>query len=299
MAKKLQHYVEYLLILLLEKLTMSMQMRSRMKLAAYLSSFFYHFLPIRKKVITKNLSKAFPQKNQEWIEKYTRKTYYHFLKAYLDIFPIHKDPWHKFKNYIEIKNLDQIDALLEQKRGGVVVLFHLGNWEVPGSYFSRHDYHAAALYKKQSNPYVDKKMLEARSWNGGTLYRMRESPLKMMRIVKTNGLLFMISDQDARDSGLFVDFFNRPSSSYRGPALFAIKFNAPLIAMTCIWKNNKYVISAKIFETKERKPNKEGITQLLQEYTNHFEKVIRHYPEQYYWLHRRWKTSPKDKNKEQ
>lgn len=292
MKKKLQHYLEYLLILILEKISLQMQVRSRIKLASYLASFFYNFLPIRKDVIHNNLRKSFPGKDEEWIERYTRKTYFHFLKAYLDIFPVHKDPWNKFKKYVKIKDRDKIDNLISQGRGGVIVLFHFGNWEVPGSYFSRHNYHAAALYKKQSNPYVDSKMLEARSWNGGTLYRMKDSPLKMMRIVKTNGLLFMISDQDARSSGIFVDFLNRPSSSFRGPALFAIKFNAPLIAMTCIWKDGKYVISSKIFETRHRKPDKKGITRLLQEYTNYFEGKIRQYPEQYYWLHRRWKTSP-------
>jgi KDO2-lipid IV(A) lauroyltransferase len=293
MNKKIQHFLEYLLILFLEKITLRMSIQSRRKLAYYLSIFFYHLLPIRKKFIKNNLSHAFPDKNNQWIDLYTRKTYYHFLRAYLDLFPIHKDPWHKFIKYVEMQDRGKIDELLSEGKGGVVVLFHFGNWEAPGSYFSRKNYNAAALYKKQSNPHVDQKILEARAWNGGTLFSKNESPLKMMRFLRNKGLLFMISDQDARGSGMFVNFFNRPSSSYRGPALFAIKFKAPLIAMTCIWKNNKYVISSKKFRTEHRKADKDGIKKLLQEYTSYFENKIRRYPEQYYWLHRRWKTKPK------
>ncbi|MCF7885032.1 MAG: lysophospholipid acyltransferase family protein [Candidatus Marinimicrobia bacterium] len=294
MTKKVQHYLEYFLILFLEKITLNIRVQSRQKLAAYLASFFYHLVPIRKKIIQKNLRNAFPDRNPDWIKKYTRKTYYHFLRTYLDIFPVHKDPWQKFKKYVEIKDKDKIDKILSNGQGAVVVLFHFGNWEVPGSFYSRKNYNAGALYKKQSNPYVDRKILEARGWNGGTLFRKKESVLRMMRFIKNNGLLFMISDQDARGSGIFVNFFNRPSSSYRGPALFAIKFKTPLIAMTCIWKNGKYVISSKVFKTKSRKADKEGIKKLLQEYTSYFENKIRKYPEQYYWLHRRWKTSPQE-----
>ena len=296
MLKKFQHYLEYLLILFLEKITLTMTRQSRKKLAAYLSTFFYHFAPIRKKIIQKNLRSAFPKKSQKWIETYTRKTYFHFLRTYLDIFPVHKDSWNKFKKYVEIKDLDKIDQLLSRGQGGVVVLFHLGNWEVPGSLFSRKNYKAAALYQKQSNKLVDKKILEARSWNGGILISKNDSPLKMMRLIRDGGLLFMISDQDARGSGVFVDFLNRPSSSYRGPALFAIKFKAPLIAMTCLYKDGKYVMSSKIFETDHREADQEGIKNLLQEYTSYFEEKIRQYPEQYYWLHRRWKTVPEKSN---
>ena len=299
MKKSTQHYLEYTLVLFLEKLTLTMSLKSRHKLAAYLSSLFYHLIPIRKQVVKKNLKNSFPEKSENWYDRTTKQTYFHFLRTYLDLFPGHKDPPEKFKKYVNMHNQEKLDKIIEENKGAIIVLFHFGNWEIPGAWISRNNYYAACLYREQSNSYVDQKLLEARTWNDGILLPMDTSPLKLMKIIKNKGLLLMISDQDARDSGIFVNFFNQPSSSYRGPALFALRRQVPLIAMTSIWNGEEYEIRLKTIDTTGMEPSKANIQKIMQKYTNYFEEKIKKYPEQYYWLHRRWKTKPNNHKKNQ
>ena len=103
----------------------------------------------------------------------------------------------------------------------------------------------------------------------------------------------MLSDQDAGDDGTVVQFFNRPASTPKGPAAFALKMNAPIVMGFIIRgddKRQKIVITEPIFIHKSK--NKEDdIRNLTQAYTSVLEEYIRKYPDHWFWPHRRWKST--------
>ena len=106
-------------------------------------------------------------------------------------------------------------------------------------------------------------------------------------------ILVLISDQDARNRGIFVDFLGHQASTPRGAAIFHKRTGAPLIVGTCIQTDlNKYQI-----EFVSSKPDKIDEYEITQTYTNIFSAYIRKYPEQYFWFHRRWKTKFKNDKK--
>ena len=108
----------------------------------------------------------------------------------------------------------------------------------------------------------------------------------LYEILNENKILGLVSDQDARRRGIFVDFFNKPASTHKGAALFHLNTNASLIFGICVQKNiGKYRV-----EFIPINPKKKSIEHITQLYTTIIEQSIKKYPEQYFWFHNRWKT---------
>ena len=121
----------------------------------------------------------------------------------------------------------------------------------------------------------------------GTKHIIRGKSVKeMYKVLSNNGLLGLVSDQDAKSKGVFVDFFGTPASTPKGAALFHINTRAPLLLGVCFKENfKKYHIHFKAINTKNK-----NLEEITQEYTSQLESYIKQYPDQYFWFHRRWKT---------
>jgi len=108
----------------------------------------------------------------------------------------------------------------------------------------------------------------------------------MYDILADNGILALVSDQDAKRKGVFVDFFGTQASTPKGAALFHQKSGSPLVFGVCIQiALHKYRV-----EFVPVIPKSKSLQDIIQAYTTIIEKMVRRYPEQYFWFHRRWKT---------
>ena len=123
----------------------------------------------------------------------------------------------------------------------------------------------------------------------GTKHIFKKEPIeKMYDVLTQKGILGLVSDQDAKKKGVFVNFFDTPASTPKGAAMFHIRTEAPMVIGVCIRKSpSQYEITMSTIDTSKR-----DIKQITQAYTSILEKHIREYPEQYFWFHRRWKTQP-------
>ena len=105
-------------------------------------------------------------------------------------------------------------------------------------------------------------------------------------VLNANEILGLVSDQDAKRKGVFVDFFDKPASTHKGAALFHLNTNASLIFGICVQKN----IGHYQVEFIPINPDKKSVEDITQLYTSVIEQSIKKYPEQYFWFHNRWKT---------
>jgi KDO2-lipid IV(A) lauroyltransferase len=118
----------------------------------------------------------------------------------------------------------------------------------------------------------------------------------VIRALKNNRFVAMLSDQDAGSDGTVVEFFGRPASTPKGPAAFALKMDAPIVMAFIIretGRKQKIVIEKAIFG--DRTSDKEAdIRNLTQAYTCVLEEYVRKYPDHWFWPHRRWKSTTQD-----
>ncbi|MCA9243792.1 MAG: lysophospholipid acyltransferase family protein, partial [Phycisphaerales bacterium] len=109
--------------------------------------------------------------------------------------------------------------------------------------------------------------------------------------------LCFIADQDAGRKGVFVDFFNRPASWYRSIALLAMRYQTPIIVGHCPRVSaNRFryrAVVERIIMPEEWADERDPVRWITAQYAQAFERAIATYPEQYLWMHRRWKSQPR------
>lgn len=259
---------------------------SRYRWSKRLTKLFFFVLTLRKNTALENLRKAFPGKSEPWYKKTTHACYQsyswnliHFLGFPESLQDIH----------ITVVGRDQLDATLHQGKGAILVTGHFGSWEILGAWLGSHGYPTAPVVQKQHNPGANRFFYERREAVGLQQIWQKAGSTAMTDVIRQGQILCLLSDQDARRKGLFVSFFNRPSSTPKGTAVFHYRTGAPLILGVCIQRQPfEYEIHFKIITP----PEKRDLTALTQRYTTEMETIIRRHPEQYFWFHRRWKTQP-------
>ena len=252
-------------------------------LSQNIASILFNYIPKRKNTALKNLKIAFPNKSDEWINTTLKKCYSFFTYNFLQFLAFPFDP-----NSIEIEVVGKkyLNNAINENSGTVLVSAHFGSWEILGYWFGINNYPLVGIAQKQKNKGSNLFFEEKRQLSGTKQVYRKSSMDSLYEILNANKILGLVSDQDARGKGVFVDFFNKPASTHKGAALFHLNTNASLIFGICVQKDiEKYRVE--FIPINPKKKSTEDITQL---YTTIIEQSIKKYPEQYFWFHNRWKT---------
>ena len=248
-----------------------------------LASIFFNYIPKRKKTALKNLKIAFPDESDEWINTTLKKCYNFFIFNFLQFLAFPFDP-----SSIEIKIVgeEHLKNAVNQKKGTVLVSAHFGSWEILGHWFGKNNYPLVGIAQKQKNKGANLFFEEKRQLSGIKQVYRKSSMVSLYDVLNANGILGLVSDQDAKGKGIFVNFFDKPASTHKGAALFHLNTDASLIYGICVQENmGKYRV-----EFIPINPTKKSVEDITQLYTTIIEQSIKKYPEQYFWFHNRWKT---------
>lgn len=183
-----------------------------------------------------------------------------------------------------------------QGGGSVVVTGHMGNWEMLVFAF-------AALYEPVNymarpldNPKIETMLTKLRTRFGNTPINKNNSANLAISILRNGGGLGILADVNAQERvGVFVPFFGVPACTPSGAAMMAIRSDTPIFPIVCVW--DKTTARYKLLRGQMIKPpntgdRKRDIVETTAAFTAELEKFVREYPEQWMWVHKRWKTRP-------
>jgi KDO2-lipid IV(A) lauroyltransferase len=254
------------------------------------------FVLNRRKVALDNLRSAFPEKTEAERAVICGRAYRNFAKMVFEYsrFPVLKKE--DVLSLCSVEHRERIDDLLSEGRGAVLVAGHFGNWELMGAALAMMGYPVSFLVGEQHNRLVDDMMNRNRERMGIGIIHMGVAVRGVIRALRSNGFVALLSDQDAGREGVFVDFFGRPSSTHQGPAVFALKMGSPILFGSAVRLDGgrmRMEMDVLHFDDlKEVTP--ENIRTVTQAYTRLLEKAVREHPDHWFWMHRRWKTEPPD-----
>ncbi|MEE8342105.1 MAG: lysophospholipid acyltransferase family protein, partial [Candidatus Neomarinimicrobiota bacterium] len=237
---KLSYKITYIF---LKTLSLSIRISpqwTRNLLANILYIILYYLIPIRKKQVLKNLDLAFHGKSSEWHIKMAKDSYKFFINNFVQFFAF---PTSFLKSTITVAGQNLLNDTLQEGKGIIIVSGHFGVWEILGAWISHNKYPISAVTTKQRNRGADKFFVELRR-NFGMKHIYRKSSLNnMYNVLKRGEILALVSDQDARKRGVFVNYFNRMTSTPKGAARFHLESGAPIIFTVCYQnKPNDYTI---------------------------------------------------------
>jgi|TARA_B100000530_G_scaffold303576_1_gene226055 KDO2-lipid IV(A) lauroyltransferase len=232
-----------------------------------------------------NIKKAFPSWSDLKVNLTLRRTYLFFAQNFIDFISV-PSSWHGI--IINVKGEKFLKEAMAQDKGVILISGHFGCWEILGKWVGEQVPLFTGVAQRQKNKGANKFFQQQREIPG-TGHIFRKEPIeKMYDILNKKGILGLVSDQDAKQKGVFTDFFGHPASTPKGAALFHIRTSAPMLVGVCIKKAfMNYEIKFLKVDT-----SSQNIKNITQQYTSILEKCIRSNPEQYFWFHRRWKTKP-------
>lgn len=288
----MKNRIEYILFILFSWCFKLLGINLSRKFATILAFVFFYLIPIRKKVVFNNLKIAFPENDYQTNQKLAFKIYLSFAITLVEILYLPYIKEKKLINEVICSNPELIIEKFKEGKGLILLSSHFGNWEFLAiSVAIQIHLPFSVIVKPLRNPLVYEWMNNFRTKFGNEVVPLGLSIRKTYQTLKEKKIVAMVADQRGPVEGVKVDFFSRKVSVYTGPAALALKTGAPLICGIAI-RQNDYKYKMDLVEISQQNlPNgeEEKILEISQRYTSYLENVIRENPEQWLWMHNRWK----------
>ncbi len=290
-----RHQVEYLAALTLLRFLGVLPHRVARGFCGLLAAASYGLWPRLRKVGMFNLRLTFPDWNDERRRHVLRGLFKSFGRMLADF--AHFPRWNRgnIESLIIYDGFENYARAREEGKGVLFLTAHFGNWELGSFAHGVYGYPCNFIVRELDNPRLDALINRYRCLSGGRAIEKRDSARDILRAFQQGEAVGILSDQNVlAGEGVFVDFFGRLASTTTGPARLARKTGVPIVLGLVIWdeKLGKYRLRFDPVEWIKRADPEEEIRANTANFMRLIEEYVRHYPEQWLWVHRRWKTRP-------
>ncbi|MFH1369272.1 MAG: lysophospholipid acyltransferase family protein [Elusimicrobiota bacterium] len=294
--KKIRRNIYYILALIFSKFVLFLPYKLAVMTGAILGNIAYHLVSKSRRITEDNIARSFPGKNVNEIKELAKKVFENQGKNLFELFSFPKLNASEIKNIVRIENREAIDSCFKKGKGILVASAHCGNWEMIGASFAASGMPMNAIAKRIYIEGLNDLLVSYRNKVGFKviLRSGRSAARDMLRSLRHNECLGILLDQDTAVPGVFVDFFGRPAWTPSGLATLAFKTGASVVLVVDIRlpdeRHTVKVIGP--IEVKGTGDIQKDIMRLTQQITSMTEEHIREYPDQWVWMHERWKTCP-------
>jgi len=310
-ARNLRYRLEYTFFCAVVFALRCLPVESSVRFADSIAWFLHGVLPkkmTRYNVAAENVRAAFGEDTPDQrVDEIIFGMWRHLTRMVCEIIQLER----RFRLYncgdvLRFYQRDECVQAIMQNRPVLFLGGHFGNWEVSVNTFGHFQFPMGVVARDLDNPWLHRWFLRFRESTGNWMISKSGASTALVETMETGGKASLLCDQDAGRRGVFVDFFGKPASTFKSIALLALQHDA-LVVVGGAWRlpeaeqqhsrwrqfelATEAVIDSRDFD------DAEGIRQLTQEFTTALESLIRRAPEQYFWVHRRWKTPPRVRNK--
>jgi Kdo2-lipid IVA lauroyltransferase/acyltransferase len=257
---------------------------------------FYHAVAKHRLIALYNLRRAFPKKEMEELITIAKGVYRNVAITAAEFFSMPSITRENLHEWVEMEGLEHFEAGIAQGKGLLTIIGHFGNWELmPVTFplFVKFLKPSYIVYRPLDSPVLDNMVEHVRTINGNEMIPKGGSGKRIMELLKENHAIAILSDQNvAAREGVFVDFFGRPACTGVGLAVLALRSGAPVLPMFMArQKSGKYKLILKpLVEISRTGDYEKDLLENTQHFTKIVEEVVREYPDQWFWIHQRWKT---------
>jgi KDO2-lipid IV(A) lauroyltransferase len=261
--------------------------------AHFLGLLWYKVDARHRNITLDNLTLAFgDRKSAAQIEILAKTVFKNIVNILFEVAWTLKFDRQTFLNHFTINGLDHFKAVHARGKGVLVLLCHLGNFEMLIASIEPAEIKGYAIYRTLDFKPLDRLIKEGRKRFNVKVIPLKGAFKRAERILEQGGIVGSLMDQNVDwGQGPFVDFFGHPACTHRGFAQLALKTGSPVIPIYTVRKNRHFTIEIMpeipLVETGD--PIKD-IEINTQNYTAVIEDLVRKHPDQYFWVHRRWKT---------
>ncbi|UCD27821.1 MAG: lysophospholipid acyltransferase family protein [Planctomycetota bacterium] len=295
------HWLTYVVIRLIAMIMQMFPINMNLKTARLMGWIWYKTIRRHRQRAGNHLRLAFGSSlPQHRIEQMTLQSMQQMTMMAVEVLftPRLINEW-TWPRYVKLNNINEALDTLLNKRGAIMVTGHYGNWELLGFMLTAIGFPIVAVMRPLDNSYLNRYLMEARAKRGLKLLYKKGVAQSAEDVLRNGGILCFIADQNAGRKGEFVEFFGQKASTYKSIALLAIEHQVPIIVGYARRLSEKFEYELgcnRLIKPSEWKRRKNELHWLTQEYTRAIEMFVRQAPQQYLWIHRRWKSQPRREN---
>jgi len=263
------------------------------RMAVLLGRCAYLILPKYRNTAIANLQAAFGrEKSRRQIRRIAREVFVNLAKSACEVINFPKINEKNIDRFVRIEGIERVDRSFAAGKGTIILASHFGNWELLGMTFRVKGYPGVTIGRKIYFYKYDNFLNKLRKSHDVNVIYRDDSPRKMLKTLKDNRILGIVADQDVDSvDGVFVNFFGAPAYTPAGPVMLARASGAEMIPCFVIRQKNGHILKIeepiKFVDTGNKE---DDLVTNTQRWSDVVESYIRRYPEQWVWMHRRWKT---------
>ncbi len=255
---------------------------------------YYKLIKKQRELAIKQIRRSLDL-SQEEAERIIRQSFINMGRNFFEVLYMPHLNKENFSRYIEIDHLERMEAALAEKHGVVVLTGHVGNWEWLSAAFTMNDMPVTAIAKPQPNMQYTCVLDDLRATINVEIFSRGTSELlAAARALKHGKILGFLADQDGGPGGAFVPFFGKLASSPMGAAVFAKKFNSPVLPAFILRQPDGHhkVVIGEVMHYEDTGDSDKDLYDFTYKMTKIIEKIIRENPTQWLWFQHRWNTPP-------
>jgi len=249
----------------------------------------YKVFGYRKKVVTENLKKSFPEKPSNEIRKIRSDFYRYLCDLSMETIKTLSISPSALKKQFKSGDLSAFEHYYNKKQSVILVMGHLGSWEMGGAYFSLLPIHQLyVIYHPLANKHFDRLLYRMRTRSGTKLYAMKDTFRGMIKNRKEVTATAFIADQTPSPANAhWMTFLNQDTAVFKGTETIARKLDYPVIYLSVIReKRGQYKLHSELLAEHPQELSENEVTEM---HTRRLEQDIINHPETWLWSHRRWK----------
>src|SRR5271157_182846 len=292
----MRYKLEYVPALLLVRLIGALPRPPARGVGFLIGGLVYHLHPRLRRVGMRNLQLAFPQKSQKERRKILRAVYVSLgrLLGEVCLFPRYTQA--NASQVAVYQGFENFEAAEKRGKGVLFLTGHFGGWEIGSFFHSLMGHPMQIVVRPLDNPYVDALVTRYRGLHGNTMIGKNDFARGLLAAMRNNATVGILMDTNMTPpQGVFVDFFGIPACTASGLARVALHTGAAVVPAFTIWDSvlRKYRVEFDPPVDLARTGNHEAdaVTNTAR-FTKIIEEYVRRYPDQWLWVHRRWKTRP-------
>jgi KDO2-lipid IV(A) lauroyltransferase len=292
----MRHRLEYALIRPLVWLLGNLPRAAARALAIGLAHLVRLLHPRLRRTGERNLEMAFPQMSAGERARILRGVFTSLGRQLAEFCRFPKYTKQNVDEVVVYDGLENYRAAQQRGRGVLFLTAHLGGWELGSFVHSLHGHPLRIVMRPLDNPYLDELVRRYRTLHGNSTVGKQDFARGLLAAMKAGETVGVLMDTNMTPpQGVFVDFFGRAACTASGVARVALRTQAAVVPAFTIWDERmaRYRIrfdpALKLVETGDDNADAMANTAM---FTKVIEKYVRQYPEQWLWVHRRWKTRP-------
>lgn len=264
-----------------------------LKFCGFLGRIAYYFSSKTRRLVRRHLAIAFPEKSESEIRKLSHDVFEYLGKNGGEMLRATRvRTLEDLQKFLVTHGLENYEQAISKGKGVIFLTCHLGAFDLQVSNMALRGLNPNIIGTPLKDERLNELLWEYRNMHGAIAIERGKETFRLIKVLKSGGSVALLIDQDTKVKSRFVNFFGKPAATPVGATVLAMKTGAAIVPTFVFlgddWKQHMYILpEIPITVTGDDEHDMVANTQVL---TNFIEDVIRQHPEQWVWMHKRWKT---------